>query len=113
MVKHACAVLIDGIHTDIVTNIYKDRVFLIITQYKKFGCMINVSRESSLKQFNSHTYSTEVVFGKDTEEINAVARYIGEAIDIDRPLLLSLALKSYEPKTIKKIIQVINKIKTW
>lgn len=92
---------------------FRDQAFLIITQFKKLGCMVNVSRESSLKQFNSHTYSTEVIFGEDTEELHAVARHLAEAIDIDRPLLLSLSLKNYEPSTIKIIIEVINKTKTW
>lgn len=51
------------------------------------------------------------IFGNDSEEIHAAARYIAESIKIDRPLLISIALKDYELLTVKKIVAAIKKVK--
>ncbi|KAH0540599.1 hypothetical protein KQX54_018460 [Cotesia glomerata] len=113
MSNNDCGISINGNHTDIAVKVYKNRLFIIVTQFQKFGSMVTVTRESSLDQFNSDTYSTHVIFGKDTEEIHAAVRYIAEAINIDRPLLLSIALKDYELSTLKVIVSTINKLKAW
>lgn len=48
------------------------------------------------------------MFGKDDVEVVAAARYIAEQINVDKPLLISISLKDYEPDTLKVIIAAIN-----
>ncbi|CAD1475772.1 unnamed protein product [Heterotrigona itama] len=43
--------------------------------------------------------------------IAAAARYIAEQINVDKPLLISISLKDYEPDTLKTIITAINDMK--
>lgn len=109
----SCSVAIDGNKTDICFKVYSNRIFLVLTQYKKFGSFITVEKESGLKEFNSDVYSTKSVLGVDAPEIHAAARYIAEKINIDRTLLLTISLKDYNPDFIKKIVNVLNKIKSW
>lgn len=110
--KYDCGIVINGNHTDIALTFYKNRIFLIVTQFGKFGSMVTINRGSALNQFdNNHIYSAQTIFGNDSEEIHASARYIAEAIEIDRPLLLSIALKDYELSTLKQIVLAIKKIK--
>lgn len=93
--------------------IFSNRIFLIVSQFKKLGSLVTVNRESPLNQFDSNIFSTKIVFGKDEVNIHAAARYIAEQINIDRPLLLSICLKDYDIKIIKAIISTINQLKTW
>lgn len=111
--NESCSVTIDGDKTDICFKIYSNRIFLILTQYKKFGSFITVEKESGLREFNSDVYSTKTILGTDAPEIHAAARFIAEQTNIDRTLLLTISLKDYSPDFIKKIVSVLNKIKSW
>lgn len=110
MRNHSC-VITHGHHTDIALKIYSNRILLIITHFKKFGSLIAISRESSFSQYNNSAYSAKVLFGKDDVELVAAAQYIAEQINIDKPLLISISLKDYEPDTLKPIIAAINDMK--
>lgn len=111
MKSNACAIVTKGYHTDIALKIYSNRVLLVVTHFKKFGSLIAVTRGSSFHPFNSSIYSTKVLFGKDDIEIVAAARYIAEQINVDKPLLISLSLKDYEPDTLKAIVTAIDTLK--
>ncbi|XP_012170793.1 proteasome assembly chaperone 3 [Bombus terrestris] len=110
MINHSC-VITHGHHTDIALKIYSNRILLIITHFKKFGSLIAISRGSSFNQYNNSIYSTKVLFGKDDVELVAAARYIAEQINVDKPLLISISLKDYEPDTLKPIVAAINDMK--
>ncbi|OAD46961.1 Proteasome assembly chaperone 3 [Eufriesea mexicana] len=112
MKDHACIVT-HGYHTDIALKIYSNRIFLIITHFKKFGSLIAISRGTSVCQYNNSIYSTKILFGKDDVEIMAAARYIAEQINADKPLLISISLKDYELDTLKTIVKTINDMKAW
>ncbi|KAK0168844.1 hypothetical protein PV327_002610 [Microctonus hyperodae] len=106
-----CGILVNGNHTDIVLKIYSNRLFLIVTQFEKLGSLVTVNRGSPINQFDSDIYTAQTIFGNDSEKIHAAARYIAESIKIDRPLLISIALKDYELLTVKKIVAAIKKVK--
>lgn len=77
----ACGIVINGCHTDIVLKsyryykiifisylfkihlqycyifIYSNRTLLIITQFKKFGTLLTINRESSVNGYNSDVYT--------------------------------------------------------
>ncbi|KAK2579025.1 hypothetical protein KPH14_002819 [Odynerus spinipes] len=111
--SNACAINISGYHTDIAATVYSNRIFLIVSHFKKLGSLVAVNRESPLSEFNSNIFSTKVLFGKDEVDVHAAARYIAEQINIDRPLLLSICLKDYDIEILKAITNTINQLKAW
>ncbi|KAL2743437.1 proteasome assembly chaperone 3-like [Vespula maculifrons] len=111
--SHIFAINTCGYHTDIAVTIYSNRIFIIISHFKKLGSLITVNRESALSQFNSNIFSTNVIFGKDEIDVHAAARYIAEQINIDKPLLLSISLKDYNKEILKVITDSINQLKLW
>lgn len=113
MKNHACAIVTNGHHTDIALKVYSNRVFIIVTHFKKFGTLVSVNRQSALNQFDSEIYSTKVLFGKDDIELIAAARFIAEKIEIEKPLLISICLKECNGEILKDIAAAINKIKPW
>lgn len=113
MKNHACAIVSNGHHTDIALKVYSNRIFIIVTHYKKFGTLISVNRQSALDQFDSETYSTKVLFGKDDIELLAAARFIAEQIKINKPLLISISLRECNREILTDIVSAINKIKPW
>ncbi|KAK0086347.1 hypothetical protein PV325_003354 [Microctonus aethiopoides] len=89
-----CGILVNDNHTDIVLKVYSNRLFLIVTQFEKLGSLVTVNRGSPINQFDSDIYTAQTIFGNDSEEIHAAARYIAESIKIDRPLKLILSIMS-------------------
>jgi hypothetical protein len=39
--------IIDGVKTDIIITVYEDRVFIVVTQIKKLGALIQAEVESA------------------------------------------------------------------
>lgn len=113
MKNHACAIITNGHHTDIALKIYSNRILLIITHYKKFGSLIAVNRGSALHQFNNSVYYTKVLFGKDDIEVVAAARFIAEQINVDKPLLVSISLKDYNPDTLRTVAAAIKDMRVF
>ncbi|XP_078038643.1 proteasome assembly chaperone 3-like [Augochlora pura] len=113
MKNYACSIVTNGHHTDIALKIYSNRVLLIITHFKKFGTLVSVTRGSSIPQLVHSAFSTQVLFGKDDIEVVAAARFIAEQINAEKPLLISISLKSYDPDTVKAIVTAINEMKVW
>ncbi|XP_076383362.1 proteasome assembly chaperone 3-like [Megalopta genalis] len=95
-----------------VTN-FCNRILLIVTHFKKFGSLVSVTRGPLIHQLTNSVFSTKVLFGKDDIEVVAAARFIAEQINADKPLLLSISLKSYDPDTIKAIASTVNEMKVW
>ncbi|CAK9803770.1 Proteasome assembly chaperone 3 [Anthophora quadrimaculata] len=113
MKNHACAIVTHGHHTDIAIKVYSNRILLIITHFQKLGTLIAVNRGRLFHQYNNNIYSTKVLFGKDDDEVLAAVRYITEQINAEKPLLISISLKDYDPDTLKAIVKAINDIKSW
>ncbi|KAI4484513.1 hypothetical protein M0804_007079 [Polistes exclamans] len=111
--SHVYAINTGGYHTDIAVTVYSNRIFLIVSHFKKLGSLITVNRESALNQFSNNIFSTKVIFGKDEVDVHAAARYMAEQINIDRPMLLSMCLKDYNTEILKTIINSINELKLW
>lgn len=113
MKNYACSIVINGHHTDIAVKVYSNRILLIVTQFKKIGSLVSVTRGPIIHQLTNSVYSTKVLFGKDDIEVIAAARFIAEQINVDKSLLVSISLKDYDSDTMKAIAAAINKIKSW
>ncbi|KAG7196811.1 hypothetical protein KM043_016924 [Ampulex compressa] len=109
----ACAIKIGDNHTDIILQLYSNKIFLIITQYKKLGTLVNVSRSNPVNHFTSSDFSVGILFGVDHTHNLLAARFIAEAIAIDRPMLVAISLKDYHPKVLKAIAAALLKLKSW
>ncbi|KAL6254346.1 hypothetical protein P5V15_014394 [Pogonomyrmex californicus] len=113
MSECACGIVTNGHQTDIVLKLYSNRILLIITHFKKFGTLLTVNRESSVNGYNSDVFTIKTIFGNDNNDVHVAARYIAQQINIEKPLLLSIALKDYDLETLKSIVTVVNQIKPW
>ncbi|XP_046750296.1 proteasome assembly chaperone 3-like [Diprion similis] len=105
----SAGVVISGVHTDIVIKNYRNRMFLIITQFEKFGSILTVTKEEAAK---SAVYTVKTILGKDDDQIHVAVRYIAEQIDTEKPLLISICLKDYGVETVKHIVAAIKKIQS-
>jgi len=112
MSERACAIVTNGHHTDIVLKSYSNRTLLIVTHFKKFGTLLMINRESSAKGYNSDVFTIKTVFGSDNNDVYVAARYIAQQINIEKPLVLSIALKDYDVNTLKAIVAAVNQIKS-
>ncbi|XP_023232174.1 proteasome assembly chaperone 3-like [Centruroides sculpturatus] len=99
--------IINGHHTDIIVTEYLDQLFIIITQYDKMGTIIQVKQDSSDESKNI-IYSTQVLFGQDELEINAVARNLMEKLNVSKSVIFSLALKDCSSSTIHQLGDMLN-----
>ncbi|XP_077261204.1 proteasome assembly chaperone 3-like [Temnothorax americanus] len=111
MSERACGIVTNGHHTDIVLKSYSNRTLLIVTHFKKLGTLLTINRESAANGYNSDVFSIKTVFGSDNNDVHVAARYIAQQINIEKPLLLSIALKDYNLETLKSIVAAVNQIK--
>lgn len=95
---------IENTHTEVIMSDYADKFMVIISQYPKLGTLFLVRRNFINDAQGKHAvYSTKVVFGAAGEEEFAAARYIGEIIQIDKPVVLFLNLHSYNAAMVKAL----------
>lgn len=102
---------IENAHTEVIMADYADKFLVIISQYPKLGTMFLVRRNFvNDLQGKQAVYSTSVVFGAAGEEQFAAARYIGEIIPIDKPVLLFLNLRSYKAPMLKALKTLLDEL---
>lgn len=95
---------IENAHTEVIMADYADRFMLVISQCPQLGTMFLVKRNFvNDLQGKQAVYSTRVVFGDAGEEQYVAARYIGEIIPIDKPVILFLNLHCYKGRMIKAL----------
>ncbi|KAI0207753.1 Proteasome assembly chaperone 3 [Lamellibrachia satsuma] len=108
------AALIDGIHTDVVCTNFSDRLFIVITQYQKFGTLVSVTRDTVVKDgMREPTYSTNVLLGRDEPETHVIARNLASEIPVVKPLLFALALKQASPSVLRSLQQLLMTHACW
>lgn len=107
------------IKTDIVCTTYSDRVFVIITQIKKFGTIISAWAENKDNQVNEKSYHSQTLLGKRDDPLLAVyARQVCESIvstGSEKPLLLAISIRDdgRDVAIFKAVMEAIDEIKTW
>ncbi|XP_031550581.1 proteasome assembly chaperone 3-like [Actinia tenebrosa] len=118
------AVAIDGTHTDILCTWFSDRIMVVVTQYRKFGTLINVKKESTVSRDlssnqplnNEPVFNTKVLMGKDEPVWHVygrqIASIIGEKDESNRQVLLAIALKKHSPEILHCIMDQIQELKT-
>ncbi|KAL8562270.1 hypothetical protein ACOMHN_037226 [Nucella lapillus] len=89
------AVTVKGLHTDIHCSVFKDQLYLIVTQFNKLGTLVQVKPETVMNEMEGPTpmLTTKVVFGQDEPLIHVMARHIAGCLKTSRPVLLALSLR--------------------
>eukprot|EP01119_Soliformovum_irregulare_P020859 TRINITY_DN6823_c0_g1_i1.p1 TRINITY_DN6823_c0_g1~~TRINITY_DN6823_c0_g1_i1.p1 ORF type:complete len:160 (+),score=18.24 TRINITY_DN6823_c0_g1_i1:26-505(+) len=117
------AAKIEGIHTEIIINVYLDYVFIIITQTNKIGTIIEATKDQDqyFEGESEGSFSVKVHIGKRDDDLNAIyGRQLAQLVDITsstpRGLILGLGLrenKGNERTTFSKIYHLIHSQKIW
>lgn len=104
---------IDNVPTELVLADYADKTMLIVSQYQKIGCMLLIQKDQIHSPLGTDDiYSTKVIFGATGEEQQVAARYLAEAIQITKPLVIFINLKSYDIETVKACKDIILDMKS-
>jgi len=121
---------IDGQLTDIVCASFTDRDFIMVTQYRKVGTVVQVAVEkSAAKPLVEPTYTTKVLMGKDEDMTHVFSRAIAQTVYTCRaakdgsegpspssslkPLLCTLALKDPTPATLTRVVGIVKNCALW
>lgn len=106
---HVFAANICGVHTDFVYGEFVNKYMIIAAQYGKIGGLLRVTVDQAENglTISEPVYSVNVVFGADNIEQQAAARYIAQALDIQKPLLLFLSLKKYDTEDVKAVVEAL------
>ncbi|XP_014239602.1 uncharacterized protein LOC106661017 [Cimex lectularius] len=112
-VSNVC-VLINEIPTEIVITYFEDKLFIILTQYKKSGSLILVKKEN-IRSLEDHeeVYKLTLLLGQEESNTLAFVRTISEHVKIPKNTLFSIGLKDYSIPTLNAIVSMLNKIKKW
>jgi hypothetical protein len=107
-------VKINGTETDRVLNEYSDRLFIVLSQYKKFGSLIAVCKESAnIKNGYSEGYQVRTILGQEEPAFNLAARYLTEQTQMTKPVLYSICLKDCSLWILEAIKDIILQNKMW
>lgn len=97
---------IGGIRTEFVYGEFADKYMIVAAQYGKIGSLLKLTVDQ-VDGASEPVYSVKVLFGADNIEQQAAARYILQALNIQKPVLLFLSLKLYEPANVKAITETL------
>lgn len=103
---------IDNVHTEIVLADYTDKTMLIVCQYQKVGSMLLIQKDQIHSPLGTNDiYTTKLIFGASGEEQQVAARFLAEAFEITKPLVIFINLKSYDTETVKGCKDIILDLK--
>ena len=102
--------------TDIICTTYNDRHFIVISQMKKFGTLINAWAET--KADGGKSFDMVTLLGRrDDPLLNVYARQLIEKISLvsDKPLLLAIALVAggRDVETFQNVLNNIASNNSW
>ena len=100
--------LVDSVHTDLVVTKYTDSTFVCVTQLGKLGTIVQVERDqvkSGEEGGKKGIYSSTVLLGQDSEEIQFLARVLAERSQLLKPLILCVGVKGL---TIKLALELVD-----
>jgi len=103
--------LVCGVHTDLLVNKYKDKLFVAVTQLGKLGTITEVRRDqvqgAAGEQGGRVVYSCQVLLGQDTEEIHLLARIIADKLELDKPLVLCVGIKCLTVELVQQLVDFV------
>lgn len=97
---------IGGIPTEFVYGECTDKYMIVAAQFGKIGSLLKITVEQ-VDSTSEPVYSINVLFGAENIEQQAAARYIIQKLNIQKPALLFLSLKLYEPENVKAVTEAL------
>jgi hypothetical protein len=95
------AVVIDGVHTEILMDAFADCVFVLVTQTGKMGTTVRGTADAVVKFHTAPAFDIQPVLGRQNDVVtHLIARELLADIakTTDKALLLSVALKKSPTK---------------
>jgi len=104
-----CATTIGGVHTDLLVTRYSDRTLVCVTQLGKLGTILQVERDQVRggEEGPRVVYSSTVLLGQDSEEIQLLARVVAERSKLSKPMVLCVAVKGLTIKLALELVEFI------
>jgi len=100
--------VVSGVHTDLVVTRYTDNTFVCVTQLGKLGTIVQVERDqvrAGEEGTKKVVYSSTVLLGQDSEEIQFLARVLAERSQLNKPMVLCVGVKGL---TIKLALELVD-----
>ena len=103
---------------NIVINQFADNILIIVTDISKPGSIFNIKRDQSKSvqsagstKGSDYLYSVELLLGAETPELTTTARFLGQCLNKEKPILLTLGFKdpqkSLSPSKAKSLVTFI------
>ena len=110
------AQVINGTHTDIVVQVFRDRIFVVVTQLARMGTLLFASQEEN--SMGEKDYTVNILMGRrDDPLLTIYARQLVEQIgkSSDLPLLLAITLKDEgrDSATFQEVVNLVLRLKCW
>lgn len=102
---------IGGVHTEFVYGEFADKHMIVAAQYGKIGSLLKI-KVDQVEGAADPVYTINVLFGEEKIEQQAAARYILQALGIQKQVLLFLSLKLYDAENVKAVAQALLTAKT-
>ena len=112
--------IICGTPTDVVCMGFSNKIFVIVTQYKRIGTLIEVQREDIYRKASSDesiSFASNVLLGTDEPTYHLFAKKIAFEISkqsgTSKPILLGIALKDKSVANMKETINFVMDLEVW
>lgn len=100
-----------GKHTDLVVSKYFNRTLVVLTQLRKLGTVLEVSRDAVRNPTEGSSgrtvFSVRTLLGQASEEVDLLARMLAERIDLTNPLVLTVGVKDLDVPTVKALVTFV------
>lgn len=109
------ATKVAGVHTDLVVTDYSDRLFIVVSQLGKLGTICEARREKAQSQQGGigeegagrPVYTVSTLLGKESEEVELVARLLAEKLALGKPIVICVAVKGITFSLAKQLADTV------
>eukprot|EP00050_Salpingoeca_kvevrii_P008232 m.301659 g.301659 ORF g.301659 m.301659 type:complete len:127 (-) comp14879_c0_seq1:61-441(-) len=116
LVTHQAAAVIDGVHTEFVLTRYANLVFVAVTQRRRLGSLMVVSKDDAVGDANERTYTIRPLLGQRSELLlDVLAKQVAQLVNKSAsvPVLFSVALDKPSHEGIRAVLQLLEANKVW
>jgi len=106
---------VGGVNTDLVITDYSDRLFIVVSQLGKLGTICEARREKAQSQQGGigdegagrPVYTVLTLLGKESEEVELVARLLAEKLALGKPIVVCVAVKGITFAIAKQLADLV------
>jgi len=106
---------VGGVNTDLVVTNYSDRLFIVVSQLGKLGTICEARREKAQSQQGGvgdegagrPVYTVSTLLGKESEEVELVARLLAEKLALGKPIVVCVAVKGITFTIAKQLADLV------